>query len=112
MAELALCFRDKKDYCLLTANEIGELTRTAQSARAIIKVMERYACDQSADNGAEGLAVYLNAFNVLGLLMEPLADFMFNQAGKAAAQEGRKNNEQFNRQGKMGTCRILQAVNL
>jgi len=90
MAELALCFRDKKDYRSLTADEIEELTRTAQSARAIIKVMERYACDLPADNGAEGLAVYLNAFNVLGLLMEPLADFMFNQAWEAAAPEERK----------------------
>ena len=90
MAKLALCFTDKKDYRFLTANEIEELARTAQGARAIIKVMEHYACDQPTDKGAEGLAVYLNAFNVLGLLLEPLADFMFNQAGEAAAPEGKE----------------------
>jgi len=93
MTELALCFRDKKDYRLLTVNEIEELTRAAQGARAIIKVMERYACDQPVDNGAEGLSVYLNAFNVLGLLMEPLTDFMFNQAGEAAAPEGKESRK-------------------
>jgi hypothetical protein len=88
MAELALCFRDKKEYRSLTGDEIEQLTMAAQGARAIIKVMERYACDRPKDdNGSDGLAVYLNIFNVLGLLMEPLSDFMFNQAEEAASRE-------------------------
>ena len=88
MAELAFCFRDKKDYRYLTESEIEEITQAAQGARAIIKVMTHYACDNENDNGADGLSVYLNAFNVLGWLMEPITDFLFNQAGRSAQPEG------------------------
>jgi hypothetical protein len=91
MAELALCFREKKEYRNLTKYEINDITIAAQGASAIIHVMREYATHNPQGEDGDLLGIYGCVFNTLEWLMEPVTDYLFGFAGREAEPE--KENE-------------------
>jgi len=87
MAELALCFREKKEYRNLTRHEIFGIVKASQGASAIIRVMREYANHYPYGEEDDLLGIYGCAFNVLELLMDPVTDYLFGFAGKEAEPE-------------------------
>ena len=88
MAELALCFREKKEgRGPLTKQEINDITIAAQGASAIIHVMQHYAINNPQGEDDDFLGVYPCVFGVLEWLMEPVTDYLFEYGGHEAKPE-------------------------
>jgi hypothetical protein len=92
MAELALCFGEKKECRNLTEHEINDITRAAQGASAIIHVMQKYATNNPHGEDDDTLGVYGCVFHVLEWLMEPVKDNLFGFAG--TEKKKKKETEQ------------------
>jgi hypothetical protein len=95
MKKLKLCFLtpEQKESRPLTSYEINQVTMAAQGASAIIRVMTQYACDNPQGEEDDTLGVFCSVFNVLGLLMEPVTDYLFQYGGREAAPEPKTEQE-------------------
>ena len=87
MAKLNLNFHQQTKRYSPTKQDIYALEGIALSVEAIIKAMGDYCDKSSSENAHEALGVCMSICNALELLIEPIVDYMGNNAGDMAAQE-------------------------